>query len=147
MEPQRGQKWSPGGFKLEPNGPRWRPGKVSMPPQQSQDPDNSAWIHREVQNGVQEGSKWSPMAQGEGQQESQCHFTKVRIVTIQQGATEGSKMDSRRVQHGAQWPKVEASKGFNATSRASEKLQCRLGLATATSGCVQGSTGPARARI
>ena len=51
---------------------------------------------------------------------------------------------ARRVQNGAQWAKMGASKGPNATPRASERFKCRFELVKPT---VPGSPGPARARF
>ena len=66
---------------------------------------------------------------------------------ISKMGSRGSKMESRRVQNGAQWPKMGASKGPNATPSASERLKCRFELAKPTPRCVPGSPGPARARF
>ena len=80
---------------------------------------------------------------------------------IQNGALEGpqqspggSKMESRRVQNGArrvqneaQWAKMGARKGPNATTRAFVRLKCCSELAKATPRCGPGSPGPARARF
>ena len=80
---------------------------------------------------------------------------------IQNGALEGpqqspggSKMESRRVQNGArrvqneaQWAKMGARKGPNATTRAFVRLKCRFELAKPTPRCGPGSPGPARARF
>ena len=82
---------------------------------------------RKIQNGAPEGPQRSPGG------------SKMEPRRVQNGA--------RRVQNGTQWAKMGASKGPNATPRASERRKCRFELAKPTPRCVPGSPGPARARF